>query len=151
MKRSKAFVQALFLLVMIFTGCAQNQIDIRKPEFAVSVPEYRSGSEDSSGGVYFDFYNRSGCAVTFIETRMNVYDKKTGKNAFTGQGTIKSGCDIKIKAGEKKELCVCLDEYITVQSEEGYLIDQFYISRIDYEDGRVWKDEWGLYACGGGK
>ena len=54
-----------------------------------------------------------------------------------------------IKKGETKQMCVPLDDYITIEAEEGYLIDQFYINYIEYEDGRIWKDEFGLYAAGG--
>ena len=80
---------------------------------------------------------------------MNVYDKKSGLMAFIGTGTIASSYSVSVSPGETKSLCVSLDPYITVRAEEGYYIDQFYISRIKYSDGRVWSDNLGVYATSG--
>lgn len=150
--KNKNILTVLFLpFLLLLAGCNGNQIDITKPQFTVSQPEYRSALEDPAcqiGGVYFDFYNKADYSVLFIETRMNVYDRQTGKNAFTGCGTIISQNDVVIKSGQKRKMCIPLDDYITVISQGGYIIDQFYVSRIEYEDGRVWKDDFGLYAAG---
>lgn len=150
-KHSRGILVFAFLFPLVFSGCMANTVDITKPLFAVSTPVYKTSEEDSRckiGGVYFDFYNKADCSVVFIETRMNVYDRKTGNPAFTGSTTIVTPGSVKIRSGEKKQLCVCLDDYITVVSKNGYIIDQFYVSRIFYEDGRIWKDEFGLYATG---
>lgn len=123
-----------------------------QPEFTVSTPVYKSSLEDSTcktGGVYFDFYNKAESEVVFMEIRMNVYDKKSGLMAFIGTGTIVSSYSVSVSPGETKSLCVSLDPYITVRAEEGYYIDQFYISRIKYSDGRVWSDNLGVYATSG--
>ena len=87
--------------------------------------------------------------MIYIEARMNVYDRETGGNALTGLGTVIADISDRIKKGEKKEICIPLDEYITVSKESGYYIDQFYISWIEYEDGKYWNDELGLYAVKG--
>ena len=140
-------IAAVFIL---FVSCSHTQT--LRPEFTVSTPVYKSSQEDSScktGGVYFDFYNRSKSKVCFMEIRMNVYDKKTGLMAFIGTGTIVSAYSVSIAAGETKKLCVSLDPYITVRNEEGYYIDQFYISRIKYADGHEWKDSLGVYTVSG--
>lgn len=154
MRKSRIFIKLCFVFAVLFCSCSQNLMDIRKSEFSISEPEYRTSAQDprcAVGGVYFTFYNRADCSVTYLETRMNVYDRKTGKNAFTGQGTITSSSEVKIKSREKRELCIPLDDYITVVSSSGYIIDQFYVSCIEYEDGRIWKDEFGVYATGGGE
>lgn len=139
---------------LFFAGCTQNISDLTSPQFAISQPVYKSNEENNHcqiGGVYFDFYNKAEVCVTHLEIRMNVYDRGTGKNAFTGCGSIISQNDLIIKSGEKRQLCVSLDKYITVVSRNGYFIDQFYVSLIEYEDGRVWKDSFGLYATSSGE
>ena len=152
MIQNKSLVFIIIVLFLSVLSCSQNSSDITNPPFAVTQPEYRSSKEDDRcvlGGVYFDFYNKAESSVIRLETRMNVYDRKTGKAAFLGCGTIESGNEVLIKSREQRKLCVPLDEYITVISEEGYIIDQFYISRIEYEDGSIWEDEFGVYARGG--
>lgn len=152
-KNLKKLSVSNFLCLLLFSilGCSGNTIDLREPEFAVSTPVYKNSIEDNRcllGGVYFDLYNKSETDIVFIEIRMNVFDKETGKNAFMGYGTIISENEVNIRAGEIRNMCVSLDQYITVSSEAGYNIDQFYISRLEYSDGRVWKDELGVYAVG---
>ena len=149
MKKSNLLIVLIYLSVLLLCSCNVNQIDIVRPLFSVSAPEYRSGAEDTNcalGGIYFDFYNKANCDIVFIEIRFNVFDKKTLNIAFPGYGTLTCETFIKLKSGEKKQMCIPLDDYITVLSQEGYVIDQFYISRIEYSDGRFWKDDFGLYA-----
>ena len=151
---NKSFIIIPLVFILIISSCAKNTVDITRPMFAVSAPAYKDSKTDSRcviGGVYFDFYNRADCSVIYLETRMNVYDRGTQKNAFAGYGTLENGSSLVIKSGEKKQLCVSLDDYITAVSKEGYCIDQFYISRIEYEDGRVWIDNFGLYALSSGE
>lgn len=145
-------VLIFFPLVFLLSNCSENTVDITNPLFAVTSPEYRPASQDNRcklGGVYFDLYNKADCSIVYMETRMNVFDRKSGKSAFTGYGTIETASEVIIKKRETKQMCVPLDDYITIEAEEGYLIDQFYINYIEYEDGRIWKDDFGLYAAGG--
>lgn len=147
--KNKTFVLIFLSFVFLLFSCSENTVDITQPLFAVTLPEYRSASQDDRcklGGVYFDLYNKADCSIVYMETRMNVFDRKSGKAAFTGYGTIISESREVIAGGEVRNMCIPLDDYITVVSEEGYIIDQFYVSRIEYEDGREWKDELGLYA-----
>lgn len=146
-------LSVIFLSLLFFiAGCSENTVDITKPLFAVTTPQYRSASEDNRcklGGVYFDLYNKADCSIVYIQTRMNVFDRKSGKSAFTGYGTIETESEVTIKKGQTRQMCIPLDQYITVEAEEGYVIDQFYVNYIEYEDGRIWKDAFGLYATGG--
>lgn len=142
-------VLILFLLLIISCSLPQDKL----PLFTISEPVYKSSAEDSTcktGGVYFDFYNKADSTVTFMEIRMNIFDPVSGKMAFTGTGTIVTRQAVSIAAGEIKHLCINLDSYITVSKESGYYIDQFYISRLEYSDGQVWKDYLGVYAVGQG-
>lgn len=119
------------------------------PEFSISKPVYKAGKVDKCcelAGVFFDFYNKSGSTVNYIEIKMNIYDKSTKKNAFIGVGTIISEMNCSIGSGVKKSLCIPLDEYITVIPNSELLIDQFYISTVQFADGKVWNDFLGTYA-----
>lgn len=143
----KSLQKTELAVLFLFVSCGLSQT--LQPEFTITTPVYKNSKEDptcKTGGVYFDFYNRASSKVVFIEIRMNVYDKKTGQMAFIGTGTIVSEYSITVSPGQTKTLCVSLDPYITVSSDEGYYIDQFYISRIKYSDGHEWKDTLGVHA-----
>ena len=160
-KNKRLFISAcaVFLygfVILCASSCSENQkrISITSPLFSVTRPEYKSNTEDDRckiGGVYFDFYNKADSAVVFMQVRMNVYENRGGNQAFLGQGTIVSDSEIVIEIGETKQMCIPLDEYITVVPKGKYFIDQFYVSRLEYEDGSVWKDEFGLYARDSGE
>ncbi len=144
-------LSAVFLAAS-FTCCSGSSMDLTKPLYSVTKPVYKSAAQDSAcriGGVYFELYNQAGSDIVKIETRMNVYDKKERK-LLTGK-TIITNNTISIPADASQKLCISLDEYITGFGEEGFYIDQFYVSLIEYSDGRVWKDNFGIYAVSGGE
>ena len=129
-----------------------NTLDLTKPLYSVTKPVYKSTREDSAchiGGVYFELYNKAASDIVKIETRMNVYDKKERK-LLCGK-TIITKSSISIPSSSSQKLCISLDEYITGFGDEGFYIDQFYVSLIEYSDGRVWKDDLGIYAVSGGE
>jgi len=119
------------------------------PEFSISKPVYKAGKIDKCcelAGVFFDFYNKSSSTVNYIEIKMNVFDKATKKNAFIGVGTITAEMSCSIGSGDTKNLCIPLDEYMTVIPDSDLLVDQFYISTVQFSDGTSWNDFAGIYA-----
>ena len=39
-----------------------------------------------------------------------------------------------------------LDDYISEMPDEAYQIDFLYVSKIEYDDGGVWEDPYGVHA-----
>lgn len=150
LKKSSAIISAAcILLTGVLCGCNGSGSLTGIPEFSISKPVYRVGKIDRCceiAGVFFDFYNRSASTVTYIEIEMNVFDKATKKNAFVGIGTVSSKMNCSIESGIKKNLCIPLDDYMTVVSNSELLIDQFYISTVHFADGTIWNDYAGIYA-----
>ena len=154
LKKSLIKISTVSFVIFFFASCSGERRSLLEPEFTVSTPVYKSAEEDDrcmTGGVYFDFYNRSETDVVFLEVRMNVYESDTGKAAFLQGAQITSESEVYVKAGEKRNMCISLDSYITVAPKAPYVIDQFYVRRIVYSDGSEWRDDAGLYAIGSGK
>lgn len=137
----------LIFTITFLSGCYLT--NTQNPQFVISKPELRKDVQESDStllGVFFDVYNKSECSITYIEVRMNIYNKETRKSAFNNTGTIISEMNCSIPAGNKINLCIPLDNYITTIPAAGLLIDQFYISKIKFSDGSIWKDLFGINA-----
>ena len=153
---SKQFKLLLLLfeiaIAVLFSSCLTQLWDVWNvgvPPYAITKPVYRiAGPDDvcTIGGVFFDFYNKTDKEVIFIETCMNVFDKQTCKLAFSKAGGLRSGSSCSITSSQKKNLCIPLDEYLYQIGSTSLCVDNFFISKIEYNDGSIWQDKLGIYA-----
>ena len=96
-------------------------------------------------GIKLTFYNASGrtvrkfFAVVFLS-------ESDGTSPFTGTNCITLECDEIAAPHAVVNARFSLDDYISEASDEGYLIDFLYVSKIEYEDGEVWEGPYGVYA-----
>ncbi len=74
-----------------------------------------------------------------------VYDAETEENPFMGSNIIKASFSGTIPGKGIKECAVSLDQYLYVVPDDPYLIDFFYVSEINYENGDQWTDKNGTY------
>lgn len=136
-------------LIILFSSCYLSQVENTPPEYSISQPDFKNGVTEyccELGGVSFDFYNKSEKSIIYLEVKMNIYDSSTKENAFIGVGTITSSIDCHISFREKKNFFISLDKYITVIPNNELYIDQFYVSKIIYDDGSEWNDYFGVYV-----
>ena len=96
-------------------------------------------------GIKLTFYNASGrtvrkfFAVVFLS-------ESDGTSPFMGTNCITLECGEIAAPHAVVNARFSLDDYISEASDEGYLIDFLYVSKIEYEDGEVWEDPYGVYA-----
>ena len=145
------FVLCLIIQILFFSCGLESLLMNTTPEFTVSNLSYKDGDEESnlSCGIYFDFCNTSKKTVVYIETKMNVYDKKTGIPAFNNAGTITCGFDGFLKNQESREFFISLENYSPVIFDSELVIDSFFINRIIYSDGTTWRDLLGSNSISG--
>lgn len=149
----KNYRSLLIISSFILLSCSQIESYGEYPEFTISEPEYVSGSVENFcklGGILFSFYNKSPKRIEELQVKMSVYNPETKTCAFINVGVITSTLCSSINSGETRQLCISLDDYITVIPNDGYLIDLFYVSKILYADGSSWKDALGVYATSNG-
>lgn len=146
-------IQGLLLLQLVLTafisGACSRLWDITAPPYKITKPVYRlAGPDDicNLGGVFFDFYNRSQKKIVFIETKMQLMDSLTGFPAFANTGLISTGSYCQLQSGDSKNLCISLDDFLSESPVQNLLIENFYVSKIEYADGTMWKDLLGVYA-----
>ncbi|MDR0909112.1 MAG: hypothetical protein LBM77_05040 [Spirochaetaceae bacterium] len=144
MRKSILYSIVIVLFVLSFSACPMNET----PPYVVSVPQCLVGSKESYyqfAGIEFEFLNASDKTISAIHISCRVYDAETERNPFIGSNQINVSFDENIEAGVKKKLIITLDPYIYNAPEEPYLIDFFYIAKIEYADGSKWEDAYGTY------
>jgi len=96
-------------------------------------------------GMNITFYNKTDKNIKLITFTFFLYDED-GNPPFSGNNCITVDCMQEVKARETVDFCIGLDEYIAAVPEEPYQTDYLYAGRIEYEDGTVWDDPYGLYV-----
>ena len=134
----------LFLLVL-FSGCKNFSIEsvpyLISGEFVME-----SGSENYSVcGFDFQFYNQSVKNIKEISVVFFLFDKD-GEPAHECSNRIAFDIEAKIEAGVPFKKCLSLDRFMNQFPEELLYVDYLYVSRIEYEDGSLWEDPFGLTA-----
>ena len=118
-----------------------------------SVPYVMSGDfvmedgaiEYSICGVDFYLLNKSEKEIRNINVVFYLFDQD-GEPAYECQNKISLDIDQYVDAGDAASFCVSLDSFLNAIPSEPLLIDYLYLSKIEYEDGSVWEDPYGLVA-----
>jgi len=100
-------------------------------------------------GIVFKLLNNSEGYIDRIKICFMLFDTKSQTSPFIGTNKFEITKNDFLAPGEKKEICISLDQYIYIAPTEPYLIDFFYISEICYIDGTAWKDPYGKYRVRG--
>lgn len=133
------------ILFFILTGCKTYSID--------SVPYVVSGDfvmEENSAdysicGVDFLLLNKSEKEIKKINIVFFLFDKD-GEPAFECRNKISAEIEICISGGETGLFCMSLDSFMNSIPEYLLQVDYLYLSKIEYEDGSIWEDPYGLIA-----
>lgn len=146
----KKLLAAVEFLLLLCSCSLKNEI--KNPPYAVSNPVLEDGTGTNGcnvGGLFFDYYNKKQINVVKLEVKFCIYDKET-KLSVIKKGQISATLNSEIAGGEKRKLCIPLDSYITTFNKDRYIVDQFFVSRIEFSDGSTWEDVLGIYAINNG-
>ncbi len=143
--KKNIFILFLFSFVLIFFGCKNFSIE--------SLPYLVAGEfvmeEDSENysvcGLDFQFYNQSVKEVKEISVVFFLFDKD-GEPAYECSNRITIEIETRIEAGDSFKKCLSLDRFMNQFPEEKLYVDYLYVSRIEYDDGSLWEDPFGLTA-----
>ena len=149
------FINVLILLTL--TACADmggiiTDIPPATPEeippFVITKPTFEINGRPfqfNYSGVVFSFLNTRMEIVQSITVSFRIFDQRTQSSPFIGTNKFEITKMELIHPDERKEIIISLDPYIYIAPTEPFLIDFFYISRIDYVSGRFWEDKYGKY------
>lgn len=142
------FCILLFFFLSVFTGCQSDSFEPFE-----SVPYVLSGNfvmeENSSDysicGVDFSLLNKSEKRIKRVSIVFYLFDQD-GEPALECQNKVSVQIDKVIEAGEVSSFCMSLDQFMNSIPANNLTVDYLFLSRIEYEDGSLWEDPYGLVA-----
>lgn len=142
----KNFSRYIFVFsVWLMTGCqvfSQDSLPyVMSGEFVME----EGASDYSICGVDFFLLNKSEKEIKTIDLVFFLFDKD-GEPASECQNKISVEIEKSISGGEDSTFCMSLDKYMNSIPAEPLQIDYLYLARIEYEDGSLWEDPYGLHA-----
>ena len=117
------------LVLLFFAGCKGYSLD--------TVPYLINGT--------FVMEDNSQKEIEKISLVFYLFDKD-GEPAYECRNKISAEVEKVLGAGEDCNFCISLDKYLNSIPEDSLQVDYLYISRIEYEDGSVWEDPFGMVA-----
>ena len=140
--RKITFLPALVVFAFLYTvslaGCTNALSGL--PDFSITTPVFNNQE------VSFVFYNSAAWEIQKIHIKMNVYDKKTGCPPANNVVTFECGFDCSIPPFENQLLYASLTDYLQGTQSDQLVIDNFYISRLLFSNGKEWRDVFGFYS-----
>ena len=136
---------AILFFFFLMTGCKGYSLD--------SIPYVVSADfvmEDDSPdyticGVDFYFINKSDKEIKKINIVFYLFDQD-GEPANECRSNISIEFELSIMPQEESRFCLSLDSFMNAIPETPLFIDYLYLAKIEYEDGSVWEDPFGLMA-----
>ena|GEM_PF-2350674 len=118
------------------------------PPFVITRPVFEISERPfhfNYSGVVFNLFNTGPEVIDTITVSFRVFDQRTQSSPFLGTNKFEITKLELIHPNESKEIIISLDRFIYIAPTEPYIIDFFYVSRIDYVDGKVWEDKYGKF------
>ena len=157
MKLKLFFNITLVLFALKFGSCADlgsiivdmpPETPAEIPPFVITKPIFELNGRPFNfnySGVVFNFFNTGEEIVDAITVSFRLFDQRTQNSPLIGTNKFEITKRELVLPEENKEIIISLDHFIYIAPTEAYLIDFFYVSRINYVDGHVWEDKYGKY------
>lgn len=140
------FSAVITLVITVICSCAS--ITGSNCPYVIDNPRIELGKRKNVcnfAGAYFTFCNTSEKTVKDFSVSFLVFDED-GESPLVGSNRIESEHTIRVDSNQCVEISVGLDKYFQTISESNYIIDYFYVKKINYTDGSFWSDMFGSYA-----
>ncbi len=145
--RRKIYRILLFMMFLILFGTGCKTYSLEKIPYVMTgdfVME-ESSADYSICGVDFFLLNKSEKEIKNLTIVFFLFDKD-GEPAFECRSKISAQIERDISAGEDCSFCMSLDNFMNSIPSEYLIVDYLYLSKIEYQDGSVWEDPYGLVA-----
>ena len=145
--RRKIYRILLFMMLLILFGTGCKTYSLEKIPYVMTgdfVME-ESSADYSICGVDFFLLNKSEKEIKSLTIVFFLFDKD-GETAFECRSKISAQIEKDISAGEDCSFCMSLDNFMNSIPSEYLIVDYLYLSKIEYQDGSVWEDPYGLVA-----
>ena len=95
-------------------------------------------------GMTLEFYNKSNKSINSLEINGNVYLENNAESFVNNR--INQNYEKISNPHESIMLRISLDDYLSGMPKNTMKVDQFYVKKIVFADGKSWSDPFGTYA-----
>lgn len=139
----KRFFIFLILSVFLVTACSADSSEIVPYAIEGEIEMDESSELYDFAGLNMTFYNRSEKTVEEMTIVFYMFDSN-GEPISIGKGNITLHVKATVESKEFENMRVSLDPFFYVIPDDVYTIDYLYVSKINYTDGSVWSDPFGI-------
>ena len=135
------------IFAFVLSGC----MNVQEIPYVITEPQCKVGQfEDiyNFSGIHFTMYNNSNKTIKNFVCTCTIFDTD-GDNPFIGSNCIISKLSNIINPNDNAQIILDLDSYLNYIPSTPYLVENFYVTKIEYSDGTVWKDSFGSFMPGG--
>ncbi len=146
--KNKALLLFFSLIVTSITSCMHTDA----VPYAFTEPECKIGrvvNIHEFAGIHFTFYNNSDKSIQNFKFTCLLFDSTGEQSPLVGSNIISARYLETIAPNSVKDIVFSLDPYITQIPTDPYIIDFFYVTKIEYNDGSVWEDPYGSFIPSG--
>ncbi len=143
---------ALLLLFPIFVVSLAGCMHMDAVPYAITEPECKIGKVENAHdfvGIHFTFFNNTEKKVNNFKFSFIVFDSSGEYSPLPGNNVISARYMQVIDSNAANDIIFSLDSYVHQIPTEPFIVDFFYISKIEYDDGSVWTDPYGAWMPGG--
>ena len=118
------------------------------PPFVITKPVFETNGRPlhyNYSAVVFNFLNTGTEVIGALTVSFRLFDQRTQNSPLIGTNKFEITKNELIHPDENREIVISLDRFLYIAPTEPYIIDFFYISKINYVDGNVWEDKYGKY------
>jgi len=139
-------VNTFIVILFLFIGNYASYSQSKRPYYMQGEVSISSDTGDFKyAGVNITFCNNTEKDIKKIVLILFLSDFDDS-STFSGNNRIVSEYSKSIDSLSTAVYCISLDDYITAVPDTPYQIDCLYAARIEYEDGSIWEDPYGIYA-----
>ena len=135
----------LILSLLILHNCKTYSLDsipyVITGEFVMD----ESASDYSLCGVDFFIMNKTEKEIRSFNVVLFLFDQD-GEPAYECSSKISADIEKSISSGESTSFCMSLDKFMNTIPSDPLIVDYLYLSKIEYQDGSVWEDPYGMAA-----
>lgn len=136
--------QSIFLITISLLFCSCTLYGNNKVPYLL---EGEITIEESSNyeyaGLNLSLYNKSELDIKGVTVVFYLFDQD-GNVPSIGRNNIVLNMELEVAAGKKLDCCIPMDNYLYEIPEYPYQVDYLYLSKIQYTDGSIWVDPFGI-------
>lgn len=135
----------LMTVISFFINCKTYSLDSVPYVITGDFVMEENSSDYSICGIDFFLMNKTEKEIRSFNVVLYLFDQD-GEPAYECSSKISADIEKSISSGDSASFCMSLDKFMNSIPADSLIVDYLYLSKIEYQDGSVWEDPYGMVA-----